>query len=123
MNEVWYSQQKFAEWFEIQRERWRNKDIMPHMDSSDNDSDSNDDDSAPGEESSSDTIEAPPPPTNSPTDGHDNGPDPSPSSVQGTMGSHPDSDMGVERSPDQQVPPGQGPYHFYCYFSLQGSIT
>ena len=109
MNEVWYSQQKFAEWFEIQRERWRNKDIMPHMDSSDNDSDSHDDDSAPGEESSSDTIDAPPPPTNSPTNGHDNGPDPSPSSIQGTMGSHPDSDMGVERSPDQQVPPGQGP--------------
>ena len=80
MNEVWYDQQKFAEWFEIQRERRRNKDIMPHMDS-DNDSDSHDDDSAPGEESNSDTIDAPPPPTNSPMGGHDDGPDPSPSSV------------------------------------------
>ena len=105
MNEVWYDQKKFEEWFEIQRERRRNKDIMPHMDS-DDDSDSHDDDSAP-ESSISDITDIPPPPSSSPVGGHDD--NQGPSSVQGTMGSQPESDIGVERSPDQQVPPSQGP--------------
>ena len=69
MNEVWYDQKKFEEWFEIQRERRRNKDIMPHMDS-DDDSDSHDDDSAP-ESGSSDITDIPPPPSSSSVDEHD----------------------------------------------------
>ena len=104
MNKVWYDQKKFEEWFEIQRERRRNKDIMLHMDS-DDDSDSHDDDSAP-ESGSSDITDIPPPPSSSPVDEHD---DQGPSSAQVTMGSQPESDIGVERSPDQQVLPSQGP--------------
>ena len=100
MNEVWYDQQKFEEWFEIQRERRRNKDIMPHMDS-DSDSDSHDDDSTPEENSSSYITDIPPPPASSPVGGHDDN--------QGPSSVHPDSDIGVERSPDQQVPSGHGP--------------
>ena len=110
-NEIWYDQKKFEEWFEIQRERRRNRDIMPHMDP-DDDSDSPDDDSDPEDDSSSDNTDVPPPPESSPVD--DNGEGQGPSSGQDNMDNQPDTlpdtDGGaIERSPDQQVPPSQGP--------------